>query len=455
MDIKRSFAAPAFMALLYFAGAALSVHYSRFNGGVAMIWISSAILVARLMLLGRSKWPANLAACFAASIMATGLFGLGWAAAVPLALINIAEAVTAAFMLRRLGASCWPDEPFELVAGYYLVTGLMVPAASAVVAGLVISAVVGLPFETNLFHWFIGHAGGLIALLPICAYVAWSARKGHRLIPPGKALPRVLIIGTMIVLTCGVFLQPLRGLLLLPLVFTMFTSIWAEAAMALLLPVILAAVGGTLTINGFGPLMEIDVDAGDRIQAFELFVAITMLCTLPIVVEQERRRRQFAELSHAAMTDPLTGLANRRTFFDALEAVAEQRRPACLAILDIDHFKQINDRYGHLVGDQVLKEFAAIASLSMRPSDRIARIGGEEFAVLLLDVTIEQAQRIGEKLGASIAEVAFHTTGGTVGVTVSTGVAALAGDADAAFEAADRALYRAKSSGRSRLAVAA
>jgi len=455
MDIKRSFMAPAITSLLYFVGAALSVHYSRFSGGVAMIWISTAILAGRLLVIRRMRWPATLAGCFVASVLATGLAGLGWLAALPLGLVNIAEALAAAVILRRLFATCWPDEPFELVAGYYLATGVMVPALSAIVAGLVTSIIAGLPFEANLYRWFVGHAVGLVTVLPFAAYVAWAVRNGQRLIPRGKGLPSALIAGTMILLTFGVFSQPFRGLMVLPLVFTMFTAMWAEAVMALLLPVILALVGGVLTIHGLGPLMGLDVEAGDRIQAFQLFVAVTMLCTLPIVVEQERRRRQIAELSRAAMTDPLTGLANRRAFFDFLEKIAEQHRPACLAILDIDHFKQINDRYGHAVGDQVLREFASVATRSLRSNDLIARIGGEEFAVLLLDATIEEAQRIGERLGACIAEVAFQTTGGAVPVTVSTGVAALTSDCDAAFDAADRALYRAKTSGRARLAVAA
>lgn len=455
MGIIRNSLALAGTALLYFGCAALSVHYSRFNGGVAMIWIASAVLTARLMVVRHARWPANLAWCFGASVMATGLFGLGWAAALPLGVVNVAEAAMAAFILRRLVESCWPDESFELIAGYYLVTGVAVPAASALLAGMIIAAIVGLPFEVNITHWFIGHSVGLITVLPIAMYVAWSLRNRDPLVSPGKGLSSGLLVGTMTVMTFGVFAQPLPGLMLLPLVFAMFTALWADAAVALLLPAVLAVVGGALTIHGFGPLMTFDVYAGDRIQAFELFVAFTMLCTLPVVIEQERRRRQFNELARSAMTDPLTGLANRRAFFDWLENAGGLPRPACLAILDIDHFKQINDRHGHAAGDQVLREFAMIALKSLRPGDRMARIGGEEFAILLPDTTIEQAQRVGERLAEAIADEVFRTAGGAVRITVSTGVAMMHGNGDAAYCSADRALYQAKNSGRARLAVAA
>ncbi|MGQ4828129.1 GGDEF domain-containing protein, partial [Enterococcus faecalis] len=82
-------------------------------------------------------------------------------------------------------------------------------------------------------------------------------------------------------------------------------------------------------------------------------------------------------------TDPLTGLANRRAFVEALEAHVGQKRSGCLAIIDIDHFKQVNDRHGHAAGDRVLQAFGEVARSTLRSSDMVARIGGEEFAVIL------------------------------------------------------------------------
>jgi diguanylate cyclase (GGDEF)-like protein len=127
----------------------------------------------------------------------------------------------------------------------------------------------------------------------------------------------------------------------------------------------------------------------------------------------------------------------------------------CIAIIDIDHFKQVNDRHGHTVGDEALRVFAKTALQSVRVSDCLARIGGEEFAILMRGTTVDQAERICERLGQRIAETGIAAPGGEFRLTISTGIAALDGNADAAFLAADSALYRAKNAGRSRLEVAA
>ena len=157
-----------------------------------------------------------------------------------------------------------------------------------------------------------------------------------------------------------------------------------------------------------------------------------------------------AELRNLAVTDTLTGVWNRRHGTELLTADLSARRPGqalSLLMLDIDHFKTINDTFGHQAGDHVLIEIASRLRRSLRGSDMVARWGGEEFVVLLRDCALPDALRLAEEIRAAIAELPFGTMGS---LTVSVGVAeAHAGeDLTTWLERADQALYRAKRAGR-------
>ena len=154
--------------------------------------------------------------------------------------------------------------------------------------------------------------------------------------------------------------------------------------------------------------------------------------------------------------DPLTDLYNRRQFLELLEKelarASNHRRPLALLIIDIDHFKAINDRYGHPAGDGVLKRVARTVSAHAREEFIIARIGGEEFAAVLPEHTVEQAAEFAERLRIAIAQYDMASTdGGLKRVTVSIGaaewLAGMTGSSDL-LRAADEQLYRAKQEGR-------
>lgn len=161
-----------------------------------------------------------------------------------------------------------------------------------------------------------------------------------------------------------------------------------------------------------------------------------------------------------ALTDPLTGLPNRAALSERLEQeVARRRRDGgelLLAVLDIDHFKRINDDFGHLAGDKVLKIIAGELRKRLRQADFIARFGGEEFVVLLPATPLDAGRQLLERLRAAIAACPFHFKGEPLSITCSAGITAFVGNeaGEAAFERADQALYRAKRAGRDRLEVA-
>jgi len=168
-----------------------------------------------------------------------------------------------------------------------------------------------------------------------------------------------------------------------------------------------------------------------------------------------------AELEHLAATDPLTGMRNRRAFF--AEAEAELRRarryklPVSLLLLDIDRFKQINDRFGHLAGDEMLRRIAASLQAELRTTDIHARFGGEEFIVLLVQSPTADAIPTADRLRRAISTLSVESLGNLFGTTASIGVASVAdGDVelDELLRYADAALYRAKQAGRDQVVSA-
>lgn len=176
--------------------------------------------------------------------------------------------------------------------------------------------------------------------------------------------------------------------------------------------------------------------------------------------EAKQYRGHLEEQRLKALCDPLTGLPNRAAWSERLdlEVACWQRHGGDLlmAVLDVDLFKRINDGYGHLAGDKVLKIIANELQRRLRKTDFIARFGGEEFVVLLGATPLAGGVTLIEQLRAAVAACPFHFKGERVVVTLSAGLAAFAPgeDADTVFERADQALYRAKRAGRDRLDVA-
>src|SRR5882672_528771 len=172
------------------------------------------------------------------------------------------------------------------------------------------------------------------------------------------------------------------------------------------------------------------------------------------VQENIALRRQFEQ---AALSDPLTGFRNRRWLDQTLPRIVQRHlhasEPLCIAMMDIDHFKQINDNYGHAAGDAVLLQIGRLVRANMRPADSAARIGGEEFVLILPHTLLPGAISAVERLREAIAGAAFKHHGRKLPqVTVSLGLVALERSANALelLARADDALYTAKQSGRNR-----
>lgn len=191
----------------------------------------------------------------------------------------------------------------------------------------------------------------------------------------------------------------------------------------------------------------------------EVSARLKSLAERVAVMEQEAQvvRENLEEQRQKALIDPLTGLPNRAAWSERLEhEVAQWQRHGnslLLAILDLDHFKRINDNYGHLAGDRVLKIIATVLRKRLRGSDFIARFGGEEFVLLLPDTPLTAGGGLAENFRAAIEACPFHFKGEPVTVTVSIGLTSFkAGErGDLVLKRADQALYRAKAAGRNRV----
>ena len=170
--------------------------------------------------------------------------------------------------------------------------------------------------------------------------------------------------------------------------------------------------------------------------------------------EADSLRTRLNDKHQQAIIDPPTGVFNRLAYEERItQEVARWKRyntPVALMVLDVDHFKKINDHYGHKAGDKALKLIADAVKNSLRETDFLARYGGEEFVVLITDTPLEKLPGIAEKLRAAVEACKFHYAGKDVPITISCGYSAFRGNdgAEGAFNRADAALYRAKDLGR-------
>jgi diguanylate cyclase (GGDEF)-like protein len=283
-------------------------------------------------------------------------------------------------------------------------------------------------------------AGLNLVLVAALALNAWSLRRGRR-----PVVPFWLLICLLIVAVCtSVLLQGMLGLLWsYPALFICYFLLPRRVAMLLSgVLVIVVCAASQVTLGAA---------LATRVLASLAFVLVMINVVLNVIAELQQA------LVAQAITDPLTGAYNRRhlqTQLEQLVAPTDKTRPmVALLAIDVDHFKQINDRHGHAAGDEVLRRLVAAVSARTRGSDLLFRTGGEEFMLLLPRVTSEAAQHIAEALRLLVAQADLlpgeH-------LTVSIGVSSLqAGqDLEAWLKSADQALYQAKRSGRNRVVVA-
>ncbi|RQO75869.1 hypothetical protein DBR44_06895 [Aquitalea sp. FJL05] len=202
-----------------------------------------------------------------------------------------------------------------------------------------------------------------------------------------------------------------------------------------------------LTVQTLGPTMISILNLG-------VLLSGSIILFIALLAGEHFSDALVNRIQQMASTDMLTGLANRRAFYARLAQLQHRhsldQRPFCLAMLDIDFFKRINDNYGHDAGDKVLCHIASLLQLNVRPQDLVCRIGGEEFAILLPDTSVDQAFILCETIRNTIADSPLPHGASELHATVSLGLAQWqTDDSEQTFLAAtDKALYAAKHAGR-------
>ena len=244
----------------------------------------------------------------------------------------------------------------------------------------------------------------------------------------------------------------------------------SDIAWAAVLPVpcyvLLGLKRGTVTVAMAGAILAGGLfyfhgTGKHHIDAITLVNGLTSMAaaTIGAIIYEVSRSAAELRLLRFANTDYLTGLSNRRHFANGFQLEREQAKrteaPLSLLLIDIDHFKQINDSYGHEAGDLALQHMARMLRANLRADDTVGRLGGEEFAVLLPDTSLAVAQERAEQLRRSIESTPFKSARGEISFTVSIGIAQMTcaqAEYQTLYTVADRNLYKAKAAGRNRVA---
>ena len=580
----------AMLGLGYFIAASVGLATTRIGGGIAYCWLATALLVPFLARKPVSRWPAPLATCAIASMLAVALFGAGAWMAAPFGIALMGEAAIGAWLLQRFQPDARYFDTAPQVARYAFLVGVIMPMISAFGGAAVVDVGYGMTYLTGWMTWYVVHALGMLTFSPIVVLLTEDTdRRRLRDFDPrhggGANLAMTLAMILIVGITFGQTRLPVLFLPILPLILLTLRAGRLGAALGIC---ILAVGGGVLTMMGHGPAVLASSDHAIRAMFFQLYLAGTVMTILPVaadlnhrktlgrklgqseamfhlmadrsgdvlmnldvegrirycspsianfgsfdpaglvgkhslklIAEDDRtvaaamhsralarpndtfvfeyraltaagsmtwfeshikaiidtdgnvsgvvstarditRHKLFeAELVDTANSDVMTGLSNRRSFDNqllrALRLPDRAANAGCLAIIDIDFFKQVNDVHGHAAGDQVLKAVAARLQLSVRANDFVARIGGEEFGIVLWGLKQEDADALCERLREDVAVQHIKIGATIITVTVSIGIAALSDHAalPALFSAADAALYCAKSEGRNCVRLAA
>ena len=348
-------------------------------------------------------------------------------------------------------------------------------AAICCIAGLfsAIFAICTVPYVPNTFMsterlwvdfgmWWSGEIANCVILLPfLLAFPKWkhiehalyNRRQFH--FRPQKIFPLIAIFISI----AFTHIFPGPGAMIYPLA----ALIWAALSYKLFN---ISLINLIIFMTAYYSLKPFVFDHSDEMylaSAVSIRIGLSMLVLAPLIVCIISRNRQklFKEILYLANHDSLTHTINRRYFFEAAEAFLNRspKSPFALMMLDIDFFKKINDKYGHHIGDHVLQHFSNVVNDNMRDQDLFARIGGEEFIVLLSNTSELEALEIAERIRTSVASKPFHMTHhAPIQLTVSIGITlqqyALPQQLQDYMIIADFALYSAKSDGRNRVMIA-
>jgi diguanylate cyclase (GGDEF)-like protein len=478
----------------YYAGAKLGVSVAVMPEGIAVLWPPNSVLLTA-MLLGRGRDIPLIAVLGIAAEVAADVPTFSVTEALIFGVANALESSLACLLLKA-----WRFDPrLATLADLrkFLLAGPLLAATLAAAAGAAAySHYRGgqTSYLEFLRVWLMGDAMGLLIFTPLLLSVTIgrvapvsrpAAKRFHAVdaavVLVGAALTFMLIStpsGTMF----GMHIAPVLVIPCIVYLATRFDLRVVSTSVAVVGVAIAYA-----TAHGQHPFGDLPPrEASMRAQEFILTMSLLGLGLAALLGQLRARQEELREannrldqanrnlesrvaertaqlddsnrqLHRLAMTDPLTGLANRRAFWAAAKGAVEialrHGRPLAAVMIDIDHFKSINDQYGHAAGDNVLRHVAATLNDLVRGTDTLARYGGEEFILLAPETGLDRALTLARRMCEALRDRPLGVEGSTIAVTASFGVTALGGqgdDLDQLIRRADAALYECKCAGRDR-----
>lgn len=434
------------LGAVYFVAAKLGLQLAFEHPSASSVWPGTGIALASVLLFGYGVWPGIFLGAFLANLTTAGSL----ATSLGIAVGNSLEALIAARLLNKLAHGRAVFDRARDVLKFALLAATLSTVVSATigVASLSLGKFIRpQDFGPVWFTWWLGDTIGAILLTPLLVLwwanprINWNLRQTLE-----AALFLTSFIMVNLIVFAGVTLMsrenyPLFFLCTPFFIWTAFRFGQRETALAI---AVLCAISVWGTLHGYGPFATRGSEPS--LLLLQSFLGVTALMSLVLAAMVAENRSVETELLRLAVTDPLTGLANYRKFIDALDGEIQRARRTgrCFAILflDVDKLKSINDRLGHIAGNQALCRLAHALCTSCRAIDTVARFGGDEFAVILPEAGVNAAHRVAARVVQSLAA---DRDGPQISVSVGVAMYPTDGErAESLVSAADSILYRAK-----------
>lgn len=453
-NAPQAWAAALALGSMVFVAALLGI-LGRPLGFLSAIWPANALLLG--MLLHKPGWlrPGAILAVSAGYVAADLLTGSRLDVAVLLSMANMAGVGTAWALMHRQSRATLFMQRQSSALRLFVGSG-MGALAAAILGGPVVTAVFGTPHWQAFSMWLSSEWLNYMIFLPIV--LAWPTRKQA---VPNWTEPTPM--RRVLPLLCVIALETLSYWIKGPgsLAFSLPALIWCALSYRIFsLTLITAAL--CLSSILFVSLGAPEFTPEHFLEALSFRMGLCMLVLGPLAVAGSHMARNelVQKLSHAVNHDFLTDMLARGAFMKQGQRILERCRqdgqPFAILMLDLDHFKQINDSFGHAGGDQLLRSFCQTLTQVLRPQDIVGRMGGEEFAVALPMVNAAAAQQIAKRINRAIRELRVPMDDKIINATVSIGLThtdqlQAHQSLDLLLQDADQALYEAKAAGRDRV----
>ena len=434
------------LVAVYFVAGKLGLRLAFAHPNATAVWPPTGLALAAFLILGYRVWPAIFVSAFLVNLTTAGSV----ASSIGIGIGNTLEGLIGAFLVNRFAGGRDVLNHTENLFRFTVVAVLSTTVSATF--GVTSLSLAGFAnwadFRSIWLTWWQGDLAGDLVIAPVL--LTWGVRpqvewRREKLTEVAVLFACLLLVGGVVfggLFPSGTKNYPLEFLYIPFMLWVVFRFGQRETAVALLL---LSGSATWGTLRGFGPFArEAPNESLLLLQAYMGVASVTLLTLCAVVSERQEVLEQLRRLS---VSDPLTGIANYRQLIEQLQKEIERSqrsgRSFSLLFLDLDGFKTINDRHGHLVGNRALCRVAEVLRISCRTIDTPARFGGDEFALVLPETEEAAAWQVGRRVAELLARDSERPS-----ISVSLGVALYPKNGETAeglLGAADRSLYDMKS----------